>query len=530
MDPEIAELFDNDNKADNVPEFAELFEEEADENKGDDTFVDEAKEFVRPEKLEEKPKPIFRNKNYYKEALTGEGDTSKKVHNLLGSFLNAKDNQDRSMYRSRLIPAYWDLLRSVSGKARNFSIPKRMLLRFGILLPTLLDKEQIIIFSKIIFKNNTGEPIHYVDEWLEHIAVGKVSVSATDETKVSRQSEGQRLNTMVEKTRGRHDAQITLIRNKVADLESQEQYLKEQVEILMNHDTRDDLGGMKMAYNDAQRNAFTEISSIIKKLGTMNREIGRYYSELDGISDQLEKLKERESYTDDTAFDNKAVVEEMNTIRQMAKLCVGRQGNHFPILMKQYFRGTLADIATRENVINILADIEYLDPGIFSRSFKQQTNRIIPNVILIPCYGDQGICWEPFEKFNRATGKGRIAVPMYPKDLKTAVAAALADLRWQVAKEKAQHYWMEEGLTGWYYQWFTDRRRKGDVRESFIQDYILWITKESEGTQKLDREIRGIFWRYLPFPQEIKDKLKNRGFVYNELYKKDVNRSMSDGY
>ena len=32
------------------------------------------------------------------------------------------------------------------------------------------------------------------------------------------------------------------------------------------------------------------------------------------------------------------------------------------------------------------------------------------------------------------------------------------------------------------------------------------------------------------FPQEIKDKLKNRGFVYNELYKKDVNISMSDGY
>lgn len=71
---------------------------------------------------------------------------------------------------------------------------------------------------------------------------------------------------------------------------------------------------------------------------------------------------------------------------------------------------------------------------------------------------------------------------------------------------------------------------KGDVKDQFVQDYILWLTKESEGTQKLAREVRDIFWRYIPFPQEIKDELKNRGFVYSELYKKDQNRAMSDGY
>jgi hypothetical protein len=34
----------------------------------------------------------------------------------------------------------------------------------------------------------------------------------------------------------------------------------------------------------------------------------------------------------------------------------------------------------------------------------------------------------------------------------------------------------------------------------------------------------------MPFPQEIKDSLKNRGFVYSELYKKDQNIARSDGY
>ncbi|HAK45425.1 MAG TPA: hypothetical protein DCO79_05845, partial [Spirochaeta sp.] len=163
-------------------------------------------------------------------------------------------------------------------------------------------------------------------------------------------------------------------------------------------------------------------------------------------------------------------------------------------------------------------------------TFKRETNRIVPYFVLIPCYGERGICWEPFEKYNRGTSRGRVAIPMYSKNLRLAIITAMADLRWQVAKEKAQHYWMEEGLTGHYYQWFSEHHMKGDVRERFINDYTLWITKESEGTQKLEREVRGVFWRDMPFPDEIRDKLKNRGFVYNELYKKDINRSMTDGY
>ena len=220
----------------------------------------------------------------------------------------------------------------------------------------------------------------------------------------------------------------------------------------------------------------------------------------------------------------------MNSVRQMAKLSVGRQGNHFPVLMKQYMPTRLDDIATRENVLSIMTEVERLDPGLFQRMFKGTSNRIVPHVILFPSFGETGVCWEPFEKFNRSTSRGRIGVPMYSKSLKAAVLTALADFRWQVVKEKAGYRWMEEGLTGWYYQQFTESGGRGDVREYFIQDYMLWITKESEGTQKLDKEVRGIFWRNMPFPPEIREILRNRGFVYNELYKKDINRAMSDGY
>jgi hypothetical protein len=148
--------------------------------------------------------------------------------------------------------------------------------------------------------------------------------------------------------------------------------------------------------------------------------------------------------------------------------------------------------------------------------------------MLLPTYGDRGVCWEPVDKHNKATGRGRCACPMYPKNLSIAVLTAIADYRWQAAKEKASYYWMEEGLTGNYYQWFQAEKLKGDVRTYFIQDYLLWMTKESDGVSKLPKDVRGTFWRYMPFTQPVKEKLKDRSLIYQELYQRDLNRAKSD--
>ncbi len=536
MDPEVAELIgvaDDEAGGDDVPDFGDLFDEpgyEADTSETEEPDFS-VRGFTVPKEFEEEPKPLFTDKSYYKKILTGEGEISNRLHGILGSFLNAKDSQDRSLYRGRIIPAYWELAARIAGNiGQNLPQPKILMLRFAVLLPTLLSAEQRQMLSKVIFENRTAEPFYYVDEWLKEVARGRVNPSAVDETKSKGKNAAQKVNAIMEKTRGRHQAQLSLVKNRAHEVQEQEETLQEKVRMLVDHERLEQHGGLISPYNDSQRSAFSDINNILRKLSNLDKDLGRQYSELRDIEEQLENLKDKEAEMGDATVDRKTVVNELNTVRQMAKMCVGRQGNHFPILMKQYLRGTLTDIGTRENVIKIMAEVEHLDPGIFLRTFKMQTNRIVPNVVLVPCYGDAGICWEPFERFSRATSRGRIAIPMYPKDLRVAVTTALADLRWQVAKEKAQHYWMEEGLTGWYYQWFTEKKMKGDVKDAFVQDYILWINKESEGTQKLDREIRGIFWRYIPFPQDVKEQLKNRGYVYSELYKKDQNRAMSDGY
>ncbi len=533
VDPEIADLFGIEEDSD--PSFDLLFSEgDSDKNSQQDNNIDFNKTNFTPitKFFEDSPASFFQEKNYYQRALSGEGEESKHFHNVLSKYLNIEDPKERSAMRQKLISAYWELIESIAKKIySDLPRPKQMTLRYGAILPSLISSETRDLLSRVIINNNTSEPVHYMDEWLKQISKGLITASTTDEVKPSKLKSSENVRPQIEKHEGQKQALIGLIKSKQMAITDFENALLENVKILSSKHRNPDISGAYETYSAEHKKAIFDIGQALKELQRIDKEVSSLYFDLEKVDKMLSQLKEKaERLGEIMHVDNSIIIKEFGSIRQMAKMCVGRQGNHIPVLMKQYFNADKINIGSRENLINEVAKIEAVDPGLFMRTFKRETNRIVPYFILLPCYGERGICWEPFEKYNRGTSRGRIAIPMYSKDLRYAVITALGDLRWQVAKEKAQHYWMEEGLTGHYYQWFSDRHLKGDVRERFISDYTLWIMKESEGTQKLDREVRGIFWRDMPFPEETRNKLKNRGFVYNELYKKDINRSLSDGY
>jgi len=484
--------------------------------------------------FEDRPKPFFNNPNYYKFLLTGMGDISDKLHKTIQNYLKAADPKDRTVYRARLIPLYWEMIRKqVEVLSEDSEMPRRLLIRYGALLPNVISAEQRQMLSKIFFENTTEEPIHYSDEWLLFVGRGELSPLATDEefNYKKKNKDVSAIKSRLNKVRGEKDAHIAVIRNYELRQKSLEQSLMMKGQVIARHEKSRLYHGLRDPYNPAQRTSLGEILSLVKELQNIDKEIKTRFDSLRHNGEKLKALEQQaQSAGVSTSVDAKVAIKEVESLRQMSKMSVGRQGNHMPILMKQFFYSNIKVIATRENVIDLMTQFEGIDPGVFRRTFRQKTTRIVPHTILLPCYGDTGLCWEPFEKTNKATSRGRIGIPMFPKDLKKAILTALADLRWQVAKEKAQHYWMQEGLTGHYYEWFDSRKLRGDVRMRFIQDYILWITKESDGVQKLDKEVRGIFWRDMPFPIQIKETLRKRGFVYNELYKKDKNREMSDGY
>ncbi|MDY4465753.1 MAG: hypothetical protein SPE30_05655 [Candidatus Treponema excrementipullorum] len=484
------------------------------------------------------PHTIFDDPDYYKTALRGENESAQKLHNLLTKYLTCQDPKDRTVYRQQMVNVYWEFVRSLAPKMGDLSLPKckRMLMRFGVVLPSLFTDEQKQTFSSAFVENRLGEPVYYLDEWFQEIVSGRIGISATDEARPARRSgnaaeEASHLMQLKSKNSGKLQNSENLLTSKESQRAMVEAELVSRIEQICKHDVLVGLGNHKAPYSETQKRLFSEISERLRLLSKIDKELTNYlneFKEAKSISDSLDvKLSSAPSTMEINSSD---INTEVDTVRQMAKMTVGRQGNHFPIFTREYYHCIPKGTGFRENVVDTMAWIESVDPGAFCRIHKNVSNRIVPFVILIPTYGDRGFCWEPFDRYNRITSRGRIAVPMYPKDLRIALLTAVADLRWQVAKEKASYYWMEEGLTGQYYQWLITQKLKGDVKDYFIEDYVLWMTKESEGVQRLDKEVRGIFWRHMPFSQEIKEKLKIRSLVYQELYQRDLNRAMSDGY
>jgi hypothetical protein len=536
MDPEIAALLGTETSAPARPDYSTLFNEplEFDSEKPGEAELDlNAEGFPEiTKRFEDTPNPVFADPNYYKAVLSGEGDSAQRVHTILQKYVGTKDPKDRSVYRQQVTTAFWDFLANIARKAPG-KLPdnKKFLLRFFILHPTFLTPEHRDFFAKIVVDNVLNQPVYYLDEWFKAVGTGVIRNSATDEVRISRTSASSRLQQLMDKAQGKKDGARGLLKAKDEERINMERVLRERIKDITEHFPLDGLADVNSCYTDLQKKLFAEIQELLKGLIKTDHDLDlflRDYYQAEADVKTLEAKIEEEGGP--VQVDVKAVATEFDTVRQMAKMTIGRQGNHFPIVSGEYFRCTPNDIGCRENVISIMAKIESIDPEAFCRAYKNRLNHIVPYVVLIPSYGDLGVCWEPFDRFNRATSRGRIALPMYPKNLYIAVLSAVADLRWQVAKEKASYYWMEEGLTGNYYQWFQKMKLKGDLKEAFIADYIIWMTKESEAIQKLDKEVRGIFWRHIPFSQAIKDKLRDRSYTYQDLYQRDLNRAMSDGY
>lgn len=487
--------------------------------------------------FEDTPHNYFDDSSYYKSCLTNEGQAAQRVHQVLSRYLTCTDPKDRTVYRQQLITAYWEIIRTMAPKMGDLSLPmsKRLMFRFGVLLPSLFSPEQKMTFSKAILKNNTGEPVYYMDEWFKEIASGRLSLSATDEVRVKKSSSASSDQSHLQQLKNKNDGKLqsseSFVNAKESERQMLEQELLNRVKAICEHNQMIGLEPHTMPLTEGQKKLFVEIQERLRTLQKLDKEYVGYIKEFEEAKSVSESLISKMQNAPDTVTVAKGDIEtEFNTVRQMAKMTVGRQGNQFPVFTREFYHCTPQGTGFRENVLSIMAWIEENDPGVFCRIHKNTAHRIVPYVLLVPTYGDFGFCWEPFDRYNRVTSRGRIVIPMYPRDLKISLLMAVADLRWQVAKEKASYYWMEEGLTGHYYQFIEKQKLKGDLKSYFINDYVTWMTKEVDGVQKMDKQVRAIFWRYIPFNQQKKEELKKRSVVYQELYQRDINRSMSDGY
>ena len=229
------------------------------------------------ELVSEFPSDVFEDKSYYKVALTGENQSAQRLHLVLSKYLTSQDPKDRTVFRQQIISAYWELLRGMAPKMADVNLPKpkRMLVRFGVLLPSLFRPEQKQFFSKIFYENRTGEAVLYVDEWFMEIASGRLSNSMTDEKRTPHKAatpeeaasmEQTRLQQLQQKNSGKLQSAENMLNIKENERTMLEVELKDRVEILCTHSPILGSEPHTQPYSEAQQRLFAEITDRLHKL------------------------------------------------------------------------------------------------------------------------------------------------------------------------------------------------------------------------------------------------------------------------
>ena len=142
--------------------------------------------------------------------------------------------------------------------------------------------------------------------------------------------------------------------------------------------------------------------------------------------------------------------------------------------------------------------------------------------------------------YNMRSSRARFLIPIiFNGDLLKNLIFSCGHFRWNLNKAMVSN-WMdpvEGGLTGAYYDYEMSYKKNPDLtieakekikkqissikidRNRFAHDYYEWLVFESEGVPKLNKILRKIFYRLVPFPRNIRDNISKLP-VYSELDRK----------
>ncbi|PJZ57983.1 cyclic nucleotide-binding domain-containing protein [Leptospira barantonii] len=241
------------------------------------------------------------------------------------------------------------------------------------------------------------------------------------------------------------------------------------------------------------------------------------------------------------------------------RLTSGSPATHFPILTK--FHSQMAidkSYVTKKILEDVVHDLLAVDYSIFHREVIYNNNdlgitkefiqkAVIPDFILVPSIGTKVMMWQDLSVHRGAGSKespGRIVLPIFAQgDLKTMVADALAAFRWELTKSILGAEWNNVGNPSItadytdYIQFFKknkdlsieikeklagDFKRFRNDRDIFANDYQLWMKYESDGVQRLNKVVRGIFYRHITFSKQVRDKVSKTP-AFSEIHNRFIN-------
>ena len=265
------------------------------------------------------------------------------------------------------------------------------------------------------------------------------------------------------------------------------------------------------------------------------------------------KITEKEEARLLTDQNNKLQFELENMFPSVNKMTCGRISTFCPLFSENNAQRNIeASLVTPPRIKEILNEIRSLDFSAFYRATiyvneeigvpREIVNvEVLPDIILMPNIGARGVMWQEIEGRNRAT-PARIFLPQILQgELKTLMMRMTAEFRWEMCKRIMGARWndlSDPSLTSEfcdYLQFYRGNREfSAEVKESiksellrsnnnyknvFVSNYTEWLTYESNGSPRLNKNVRRMMITYCPFPAAIREKLMTNS-QYTDLLTK----------
>ncbi|MDE6016947.1 MAG: hypothetical protein K2H41_14875 [Acetatifactor sp.] len=247
---------------------------------------------------------------------------------------------------------------------------------------------------------------------------------------------------------------------------------------------------------------------------------------------------------------SKVNYELQNLFPSVNKMTFGRPASFCPLFVKE---NALKDLeAAYVNVTKMVKAIEQVRRVDFSAFYRTGLDmdhidvmgktdihsEYLPDIILLPNMGIRSVMWQEIEGKKRNT-HGRMCFSIFHmEDLTTSFLRLTGEFRWELCKRIQGGRWndiSERSLTSEYFDYIQFYRKNHDLsteakervrsgllqaknsfKEMFVRDYMQWVMFEGNGSPRLNKVARKIFFTYCPFTSAICAQLDSNP-LYAEL-------------
>ncbi len=281
------------------------------------------------------------------------------------------------------------------------------------------------------------------------------------------------------------------------------------------------------------------------------------------LREQAKHSRKKGSEVEVSAEENvkKTMYEIEQRLASTAAVCSGSTATAFPILNSMVLKGSLKSVySSKEKVEGIIESLRNVDFSVFYRETVLKLGdareiiqeEVFPYFILLPVFGTKTLLWQEMEGTNKRS-RGRIVIPIFfMGDLDKSIAHTLACFRWELIRSIKGAMWadpVDGGLTGEYFDYVNNYKKISKLsaeakekvkerfkslrtnRDRFADDYLMWLFYEKDGIMKLNAVVREMFFKNIPFRNDIRDRLENMpAFNQSANRYKNVNARKFQGY